>query len=573
MSTKRKIDCERKDDIKQQPSKRRQCSHANCTKIPNFNYKDQKPAVFCLSHKEPEMIDVNNKRCSNPGCQKQPIFNFKAQTTGVLCFTHKLPGMANVTGKKCEHPECSKIPIFNYENELKGKYCSTHKLQNMINVRSRRCIYHGCRKHPSFDNKDETKARFCFTHKSPTMANIMDRSCAHSGCKTMPTFNYYGNRKGKFCSSHKLETMVDVCNRRCIYPECKKIPSFNYETEKKGLYCAIHQLPDMKNIKEKICAHAHCKKQSSFNYEHEKLPRFCVEHRLENMVNVKCRKCTFMGCYKQPSFNFEGQSRKGAFCVEHKQIDMVNIRNKRCSYPKCTTQPRYGVPGKNAVSCAKHKIPGHISHPKRKCEEFGCKEFAIYGMDSIPKFCETHKSDQHMNLVHHECVVCGLLEITDSESKCSRCSEYMKKQLYCRKQRLVKLWIDMSDIPKYESYDKQIDGGSCGKERPDFMWDAITHKVILEVDEDQHKNRPCECEQTRMVNLTGSIGMPCVWIRFNPDAYKGQGKVTDAIRKDILIRIIKQYISAAPEFSRVIHLFFDGFMLGKPIIPEIIPML
>ena len=182
-----------------------------------------------------------------------------------------------------------------------------------------------------------------------------------------------------------------------------------------------------------------------------------------------------------------------------------------------------------------------------------------------------------MNLVHHECVVCGLLEITDSESKCSRCSEYLRKRLYCRKQRLVKSWIDMSDLPKYESYDRQLDGGSCGKERPDFMWDAITHKIILEVDEDQHKDRPCECEQTRMANLTNAIGMPCVWIRFNPDAYKGQGKVTDAIRKDILIRTLKEYLGSPPkssnEFCRVIHMFFDGFMLGSPVLPEIIPML
>ena len=100
---------------------------------------------------------------------------------------------------------------------------------------------------------------------------------------------------------------------------------------------------------------------------------------------------------------------------------------------------------------------------------------------------------------------------------------------------------------------------------------------ILEVDEDQHKDRPCECEQTRMANLTSSIGMPCVWIRFNPDAYKGQGKVTDAIRKDILIRTLKEYLQASPkgpgDFCRVIHLFFDGFQVGRPVDVEVMPML
>ena len=100
---------------------------------------------------------------------------------------------------------------------------------------------------------------------------------------------------------------------------------------------------------------------------------------------------------------------------------------------------------------------------------------------------------------------------------------------------------------------------------------------ILEVDEDQHKDRPCECEQTRMANLTSSIGMPCVWIRFNPDAYKGQGKVTDAIRKDILIRTLKEYFGSPPkssnDFCRVVHLFFDGFQVGVPIVHEIMPII
>jgi hypothetical protein len=146
---------------------------------------------------------------------------------------------------------------------------------------------------------------------------------------------------------------------------------------------------------------------------------------------------------------------------------------------------------------------------------------------------------------------------------------------------MVKSWLDTSTsatLKGYESYDRTIEQGSCGKERPDFVWDASTHKVILEVDEYQHNDRPCECEQTRMVNVTQSFGMPCLWIRFNPDDYRGQkSSLKERDRRDLLLRVLAQSLSESPESSsetlRVKHLFFDGFKVGSTIECERIPLL
>jgi hypothetical protein len=200
-------------------------------------------------------------------------------------------------------------------------------------------------------------------------------------------------------------------------------------------------------------------------------------------------------------------------------------------------------------------------------------------MNSTPTHCETHKSPQHMNLVQHDCVVCGVLEYVDNERKCARCSEYLTKRLNLRKQRQIKSWIDTTPtLNHYESYDKQIEGGSCGKERPDFVWDTPTHKVILEVDEFQHRDRPCECEQTRMVNVTQSFGMPCLWVRYNPDEFKGQkNSLKEVDRRDLLLRVLSETLVDIPQHSsdtlRVKHLFFDGFKLGEQLKTERIPVL
>lgn len=184
-----------------------------------------------------------------------------------------------------------------------------------------------------------------------------------------------------------------------------------------------------------------------------------------------------------------------------------------------------------------------------------------------------------MNLVQHTCVVCDVLDYVDDEKKCGRCSEYLTKKLHLRKQRQVKLWMDSHQYLKnYISYDRQLDGGSCGKERPDFVWDCKTHWVILEVDEFQHNDRPCECEQTRMVNVTQGMGIPCLWVRYNPDKFKGQeASLTEYRRREILEKWLMECQTSIPsstdDYCRVSYLFFDEFKIGIQLKYERIPML
>lgn len=82
----------------------------------------------------------------------------------------------------------------------------------------------------------------------------------------------------------------------------------------------------------------------------------------------------------------------------------------------------------------------------------------------------------------------------------------------------------MSYLDQRELYgmstDTTVDGGACGLERPDRVFDFNDKIIILECDEDQHKSRPCLCEQTRMVNLGQAFGgIPVYFIRWNPDDY------------------------------------------------------
>jgi hypothetical protein len=67
--------------------------------------------------------------------------------------------------------------------------------------------------------------------------------------------------------------------------------------------------------------------------------------------------------------------------------------------------------------------------------------------------------------------------------------------------------------------DKAIEGG-CSNRRPDLLLDMGSHVVIVEVDEDQHTDYDCSCENKRLMQISQDIQhRPLIFIRFNPDTY------------------------------------------------------
>jgi hypothetical protein len=67
--------------------------------------------------------------------------------------------------------------------------------------------------------------------------------------------------------------------------------------------------------------------------------------------------------------------------------------------------------------------------------------------------------------------------------------------------------------------DKKIPDG-CSSKRPDAMTDTGTQRIIVEIDETQHKSYDCSCNNKRLMELSADVNHePIVFIRFNPDGY------------------------------------------------------
>ena len=467
---------------------------------------------------------------------------------------------------KCQESCCSvKNAVFNYEEENVGKYCNEHKKLGMIDVINKRCQENGCSTHPTYNFNGQKKGLYCNEHKKLGMIDVKHERCQESGCDKQPSYNFNGQKKAIYCNEHKQMGMVDVISKRCQEPNCDKRPTYNFNGQTKAIYCNEHKQMGMVNVISKRCQEPNCDKRPTYNFNGQKKGIYCNEHKQLGMVDVISKRCQEPNCDKIPTYNFNGQT-KGIYCNEHKQPGMVDVKNKRCQEPNCDTIARFALPGNQHQFCSGHKKPGMIYNPRRKCRE--CKDIAIYGYTEATH-CELHRKENQYNFVLFSCEKCGCDHIRTHNGICVYTEDY-NKRCNTKEQRILN-WLKSEDIPIL-SHNKQVNNTTSGnKERPDFILPSKnnTHIIILEVDENQHRNYQEHCECTRMVNISQSYGKQTIFIRYNPDPYTTNKRKCDppySKRMEILRQYIRHYqnITDPSELQQLgycgfIQLFYNGF--------------
>ncbi len=346
------------------------------------------------------------------------------------------------------------------------------------------CKENDCNVTPTFNVEGETKALYCAKHKKDGMVNVKDKTCLE--CIKIPCFNKEGETKALYCATHRKEGMVNVKNKTCL--ECNVLANFNIDGEKKGLYCSKHKKDGMINVKDKTCLE--CMKRPAFNIESESKALYCATHKKEGMINVINKTC--IDCMKQPAFNVEGET-KALYCVTHKKEGMINVINKTCI--ECKKQPAFNVEGdKKALYCATHKKKGMIDVKHKTCKTHLCSTRVQEKYDGYCLFC-------YINLFPDKPVS------RNYKTKEYSVVEYVKK--------------NFSELSWRA--DKLVNGG-CSKRRPDLLLDLGYQIIIIEIDENQHIDYDCTCENKRIMELSQDLGhTPIVFIRFNPDDYEKDG--------------------------------------------------
>ena len=278
--------------------------------------------------------------------------------------------------------------------------------------------------------------------------------------------------------------------KTCIHPNCKKQPNYNIEGETKALYCSTHKLNGMVDIKHKTCIHPNCKTIPNYNIEGETKALYCSTHKLDGMVNVVSKTCIHPNCKTIPVYNIEGET-KAIYCSTHKLDGMVNVKDKTCIHPNCKTIPTYNIEGETkGLYCSEHKLDGMVN--------------------VVSKTCKTH--------------LCNTLVKDKYEGYCLRCYMYLFPDKPITRNYKTKEYSTVEFVKnnflKYNWISDKIIQGGCSKRRPDLLLDLDYQIIIVEIDENQHIDYDCSCENKRIMELSQDLGhRPIVFIRFNPDDY------------------------------------------------------
>jgi len=151
----------------------------------------------------------------------------------------------------------------------------------------------------------------------------------------------------------------------------------------------------------------------------------------------------------------------------------------------------------------------------KECKFKDCKTLACEGMiDITHKTCKTHLcSTRAGNKYDGYCLFCYMNMFPDKPvSRNYKTKEYAVIE-YVKTKYPELTWVS----------DKIIQNG-CSKRRPDLLLDLGYQIIIVEIDENQHIDYDCSCENKRIMELSQDLGhRPIVFIRFNPDNYDNKG--------------------------------------------------
>ena len=175
---------------------------------------------------------------------------------------------------------------------------------------------------------------------------------------------------------------------------------------------------------------------------------------------------------------------------------MVDVINSKCCHEGCTKQPSYNREGETkGLFCSAHKEEGMVD---------------VRSLTCASEWCSTRVKKKYNRYCLH-CFIHLFPEKPVSrnyKTKESAVAEFVKYTFPHQS------WIS----------DKRVQDG-CSKRRPDLFLDIGDQVLVVEIDENQHIDYNCSCENKRLMELSQDVGhRPLVFLRFNPDDYIDNGK-------------------------------------------------
>lgn len=238
-------------------------------------------------------------------------------------------------------------------------------------------------------------------------------------------------------------------------------------------------------------------------------------------------------------------------CVECKKEDVHKVA--------C-----FGILNGPIIHCKKHRTKDDVDIVHASCSEKDCEATAIYYNKNNPlkslEFCVNHKprGTQYLSCRSTYCETCQDVQVRTKGDKCSECdpeNSYEKKE----EKKLIELFRReglMDDC----IYNRTIIT-SKGRYRPDFLWRSDKVTTIVECDENCHCGYDDLIETERMEEIAKSETNPCIFIRYNPNNYKINGRnnrIPEQKRHEKLIGKIREcFIKESVEGFEIEYMFYN----------------
>ena len=199
-------------------------------------------------------------------------------------------------------------------------------------------------------------------------------------------------------------------------------------------------------------------------------------------------------CNNMQLFNITDKE-KGLYCAAHKLDGMVDVTHKTCTFEGCRTRANFNVEGnKKRLYCAAHKLDGMVDVTHKTCKSEWCFTHIGKKYNGYCQFC-------YINLFPDEPI----------------------SRNYKTKEYEVVDYVQ-TNFPKFNWIQDKIINGGCSRRRPDLLLDLLYTIIIIEIDENQHIEYDCSCENKRIMEISQDLfHRPIIFIRFNPDDYKKNG--------------------------------------------------
>ncbi len=596
-----------------------------CDKYANYRLKGRgQPRIFCVDHHTKGiMIRDTTTLCKIVSCPKSASYGIPGNTAEycVKCYEKycdNKESMENIKRAKCinviDGVRCTNTPSFIPDGEKTPRYCKTCNPGNTFDKHEKCIICKNIQASWGIEgSKKRTHCADCAKKSGIEMILLgggpkcdgvdIDENGIEKKCKISAGFGFVDGKPTK-CKKHIENDMKALKGQFC---KCGTRASFGLIGTKKPIYCNdCKPSEDYVAVGEsRICG---CGKRCCYGYIWDERPSRCskcAEPDMENIMDKKCVKCKLI----IPSYIVRGQ-RSATYCAGcadkntmisiHKKCDDCGIKrasygfrntNVRMRCEDCSTWGMYYLERPKCEKCDDYAVYGFLFQKKRfcrlhkeknmhpewklhpECEIDICDEKPFYCKigDRYPTRCETHSDGGYINIIERNCSTCNLPDfIPKDKQNCRECDLWSDGKFNHTKELRIKHVLEGHNI-KYTSYDR-VPESACSKYRPDFIIDLGSICIILEVDENQHRSYPCECEEKRMMQIYQDFGgVPLVFIRYNPDDYKDnngkkcEGKLYNLARETVLIKLINRIMFLVENSHydiiplSVYYLYYDGF--------------